>query len=44
MTEPSITPEVQPAVLVVFVALAVTMRLTRKLDWYAEDAPADPQV
>jgi inner membrane protein len=27
--------------LVVFTALAVTMRLTRKLDWYAEDAPAD---
>jgi len=25
--------------LVVFAALAVTMRLTRKLDWYAEDAP-----
>jgi inner membrane protein len=27
--------------LVVFAALAVTMRLTRKLDWYAEDAPVD---
>jgi inner membrane protein len=26
--------------LVVFAALAVTMQLTRKLDWYAEDAPA----
>jgi inner membrane protein len=25
--------------LVVFAALAVTMRLTRKLDWYAEDTP-----
>jgi inner membrane protein len=27
--------------LVVFTALAVTMRLTRKLDWYAEDTPKD---
>jgi inner membrane protein len=26
--------------LVVFAALVVTMRLTRKLDWYAEDLPA----
>ena len=27
--------------LVVFAALAVTMRLTRRLDWYAEDAAGD---
>jgi inner membrane protein len=30
--------------LVVFVALAITMQLTRRLDWYADDdaAPAAP--
>jgi inner membrane protein len=27
--------------LVVFVGLGITMRLTRALDWYAEDAPED---